>query len=71
MPRYRTIIDAPAHRTRLDDAVAAVRREADGAAADPFDEAMMAAVFGIAEALKAETDALADLEKRMGKLGRL
>ncbi len=41
-----------------------------GAEADPFDKAMIAAVLGIADALKAEADALVDLGMRLGRLTR-
>ena len=48
----------------------AIRREADDAEADPFDEAMIAAVLGAAQALKAESDALVEIEARLGKMAR-
>ena len=48
----------------------AVQREAAGAEADPFDDAMLAAVLGAAEVMKMETVALADLETQIGKLAR-
>ncbi len=70
MPKPRKTIDAGATRAKLDDLVDAVRREAEGAENDPFDDAMLAAVVGIAEALKAEADALAELEARLGRLAR-
>ena len=70
MPRFRKTIDAAGTRARLGDIQVAVRREADGAEADPFDEAMIAAVLGAAEAMKAEAVALAGLGTQLGKLGR-
>ncbi len=70
MLRSRKTIDADGTRAQLGDLQVAVRREADSAEADPFDEAMIAAVLGAAEALKAETVALADLEALFGKLAR-
>ena len=70
MLRSRKTIDAAGTHTRLGNLQVAVRREADSAEADPFDEAMIAAVLGAAEALKAETVALADLEAQFGKLAR-
>ncbi len=70
MLRSRMIIDAAGTRARLDELQAAVRREADAAEADPFDEAMVAAVLGVADVMKAEADALAEIEARMGKMER-
>ena len=70
MLRSRKTIDAASAHARLGDLQMALRREADGAEADPFDEAMIAAVLGAAEALKAETVALADVEAQFGKLAR-
>ncbi len=70
MPRPRKTIDAGATRAKLDGFVGAVRREAEGAESDPFDDAMLAAVVGIAEAMKAEAGALAEVEARLGKLAR-
>ena len=68
MLRPRVTIDAAAHRAKLDDVVGTVRREADTADADPFDDAMVAAVYGVADALKAQADALAEMEAWMAKL---
>ena len=70
MPRSRTTIDAAGTRAKLDRLTAAVRREAEGAEADPFDEATVAALAGVAGALKAEADGFAELEARLGKLAR-
>ena len=64
MLRSRKTIDAAGTRAKLDDVVVTLRREADAAEADPFDEAMVAAVVGLADALKAEADALAEIEAR-------
>ena len=65
----RGFLRASTH-ARLGDLQVALRHEADGAEADPFDEAMIAAVLGVAEMMKAETVALADLEAQFGKLAR-
>ena len=70
MLRPRKTIEPGATRSRLDDIAAAVRREAQGAEADPFDDAMVAAVLGAAEAMKAEVDVLSAVEDRFGKLAR-
>ncbi len=70
MPRTRKTIDAVGTRARLGDLQVAVRREAESAEADPFDEAMVAAVIGLADALKAEADALAEMEARLRMLAR-
>lgn len=66
----RTAIDAAGTAAKLDGLQAVVHREGEGAEADPFDDAMMAAVVGVAEALKAEADALVEIEARLGKLAR-
>ncbi len=70
MLRSRKTIDADGTRAQLGDLQVAVRREANGAEADPFDEAMIAAVLGVAEAMKAEAEALAAVAVRQGKLAR-
>ena len=70
MLRSRKTIDADGTRAQLGDLQMAVRREAESAEADPFDEAMIAAVLGAAEALKAAADALAAVAVRQGKLAR-
>ncbi len=70
MLKPRKTIDAGATRAKLDDLADAVRREAGRAEADPFDDAMLAAVTGIAEAMKAEAEALAEIEAWIGKLTR-
>ena len=66
----RKTIDASSIRAKLDDLAQTVQREADAADADPFDEAMVASVIGIAEAMKAEAGTLAELEARHGRLAR-
>ena len=70
MLRPRKTIDPKAVRTRLDEIRAAVQREAESAEADPFDEAMVAAVLGAVEAMKAEAAALSKVGNRLGKLVR-
>ena len=70
MLKSRKTIDAAGTQATLDDVVVTLRREADAAEADPFDQAMIAAVLGAAEALKAAADALAELEMHLGKLAR-
>lgn len=70
MLRSRKTIGAGATLARLDDLAAHVRREAEGAEADPFDDAMLAAVAGLAEAMKAEASALAELEAGLQKADR-
>ncbi len=66
MLKPRKTIDAGATRAKLDDLVGAVRREVEDVESGPSDDAMLAAVVGIAEALKAE----AELEARLGRLAR-
>ncbi len=70
MPRSNPTMDAASTRAKLDRFAAAVRREAEGAEADPFDSAMAAALDGSAEVLKAEADAFAELKARLGRLAR-
>ena len=70
MMRPRKTSDATDTQAKLDKLQAAIRREADAAEADPFDEAMVTAVIGIADAIKAETVALAEIEKRLGRVAR-
>ncbi len=70
MLRLRNTVNTAGTRANLDEMQAAVRREAAGTEADPFDEAMVAAVLGVAEAMKAEADALAEIEKRICTLAR-
>ena len=70
MPKPRKTIDPGATRAKLDGLVDAVRREAEGAESDPFDDAMLAIVVGVAEAMKTEADALAELEERMIEVAR-
>ena len=66
----RKTIDAASTRAKLDELQAAVRREVEGSEADPFEDAMVAAVAGLADAMKAEANALAVVEAQMGKLAR-
>lgn len=63
-------MDAAGTGAKLDDAQATIRRQAEDAEADPFDDAMVAAVLGVVEALKAEVGVLAEIEKRLGRLAR-
>ena len=70
MLRPRKTADAAGRRARLDDLVAALQREALASDHDPFDDAMVAAVVGLAEAMKAETDAFANAQARLGRLVR-
>ncbi len=66
MPRPLAILDPSSTRDKLDELTAVVRREAEGAEADPFDGAMAAALACAVDALKAEAGALVELEKRLG-----
>ena len=70
MLRPRKTTYAAGTSAKLDDLMAEVRREAERAEADPFDGAMVAAMAGVAEAMKAEADALAEIETWLGKLAR-
>ena len=70
MLRPRTTTDTADTYAKLDDTVSRLRIEGALAEADPFDDAMTAAVAGAAEALKSEAGALADLDARFGRLAR-
>ena len=70
MLKPRKTIDAGGSAARLNGLRADVRREFDNAEADPFDDTMVAAVLGAADALKAEAEALAEVEARLGRLAR-
>ncbi len=70
MLRSRKTIDADGVRARLNELQVAVRREAVGTEADPFDAAMVAAVVGLADAMKAEADAFAEIEVRLARITR-
>ncbi len=70
MMRRRKTIDTTYTRAKLGELQAAVHRERNAAEADPFDEAMVAAVVGLADAMKAEADALAEIDGRLGRMAR-
>ena len=61
--RSQKTVDAAGTAAKLDGLQAAVRREAEGAEADLFDDAMVAAVLGAAEALEAEVCAPAEVRR--------
>ena len=63
-------LDVAAIGAKLDDALFRVQREAEGAEADPFDEAMMAAVIGAADAMKAQSDELEVVRRHMTRMTR-
>ena len=62
--------DLAADHARVDDLVTTLRREAVGAEADPFDDAMVAAVAGLAEVIKLQAGAMRDLQERARRLAR-
>ena len=70
MLRSRKTVDAAGRRARLDDLAATLGKEADSSEPDPFDDAMVAAVNGLAEVMKAETNALVDAEARLSRVAR-
>ncbi|MGI3902343.1 MAG: hypothetical protein ACRYGP_02795 [Janthinobacterium lividum] len=63
-------LDAASERLRLDELTAALRRETETADADPFDDALVAAVVGAADAMKAEGAAMEAVRKRIVRLAR-
>ncbi len=66
----RKTIDAGAIRAKLDDLMIALRCEPEGVEADPFDDATMASVVSLAEAIQAENAELETLRGRMVRLAR-
>ena len=56
--------------SKFDDFVTAVRREAEGVEADPFDDAMTAVVVGLVEVTRAESVELEAVRGRMVRLAR-
>ncbi len=65
-PRTPTSVQVP----KLDGLAAADRHEAQGAEADPFDDAMVAGVVGLAETMQAESVELVALRGLMVRLAR-
>ena len=63
-------LDVSSELLSLDGLVAALRHETEKADADPFDDALVAAVVGAAEAMKAEGAALEAARKRIVRLAR-
>ena len=70
MLRPRKMIDPVAVVAKLDDLTNILRREADRAEVDPYDEALLGAVFGLIETSKVETVAFGKIETQFGKLAR-
>ncbi len=56
--------------TKLDALAAAIRSQVEEGETDPFDNAMLAATFGIVDTMKANSSALADIAKTLRKLAR-
>ena len=55
---------------KLDAFATAVRSQVEEGDKDPFDNAMLAATFGIVDTMKANSSALADITKALRKLAR-
>ena len=70
MPRPKKTIAPEAIRTRLDDLATRLQHVAEGDEADPFDDAMLGAIFGLVELSKTQARTLADLEATAVKLER-
>lgn len=70
MPRPKTTIDPEAVRTALDDLATRLQQVAEGGEADPFDDAMLGAIFGLVELSKTQATMLASLESAGVKLAR-
>ena len=67
IPRLRIDGDDTA---KLDAFATAVRSQVEEGDKDPFDNAMLAATFGIVDTMKANNSALADITKTLRKLAR-
>ena len=70
MPRPKKTIAPEATRTRLDALATHLQYVAEGGEADPFDDAMLSAIFGLVELSKTQATMLADLEAAAAKLER-
>lgn len=70
MLRPRRTINAETTRAKLDELQAATQREVELAEADPFDDARVAAVNGLIDAMKGQTSALAGMEAGLVKATR-
>ena len=66
IPRTPASVQVP----KIDGLAAAVRHEAQDAEADPFDDAMVAGVAGLAETMRAESVELVALRGLMVRLAR-
>ncbi len=66
IPKAPVVVQLP----KLEGLAATVKREVEGAEADPFDDAMMAGVLGLTEAMRAESTELEVLRGRMVRLAR-
>ncbi|MGI3903061.1 MAG: hypothetical protein ACRYGP_30570 [Janthinobacterium lividum] len=58
-------IDVTSELLKLDDLMATLRKETQNADSDPFDDALVAAVNGAADAMKTEGAALEAARKRV------
>ena len=69
MPKPKSI-DAALELLRLDSLMASLQHEVGKSDADPFDDALVAAVVGAADAMKAEGAAMEEARKRIVRLSR-
>ena len=70
MPRPKKTIDPEAIRAALDGLATRLQHVAETDEADPFDDAMLSAIFGLVELSKAQAATLATLEAAGIKLAR-
>ena len=63
-------LDVASELLHLDGLMASLRNETEKADADPFDDALVAAVVGVADAMKAEGAALEAARKRINSLAK-
>ena len=70
MPRPKKTIDPEAARSALDGLANRLQQVAEGGEADPFDDAMLGAIFGLVELSKTQARELAALEAAGARLER-
>lgn len=70
MPRPKKTIDPEGVRTALDEMATRLQHVAESDEADPFDDAMLSAIFGLVELSKTQATKLAALEAAGAKLER-
>ena len=70
MTTSKKLIDDTGSRLKLDALATALQAQTDDTEADPFDDAMLAATFGLVELFKTHSDMLEQIRKTVSKLER-